>query len=40
MKHNVDAFDPTPSRDHGQRILFTGPDGIGEGFGRLLFCGF
>ena len=23
-----DSFDPTPSIRHGQRILFTGPDGI------------
>merc|ERR1711934_15870 len=24
----LDAFDPTPSKNFGQRILFTGPDGI------------
>merc|ERR1711974_276047 len=24
----LDAFDPTPSKDYGQRILFTGPDGM------------
>ena len=23
-----DSFDPTPSVNHGQRILYTGPDGI------------
>lgn len=25
---NTPWFDPVPSKDHGQRILFTGPDGM------------
>ena len=36
-KEIKDAFDPTPSRAYGQRVLFTGPDGIFWGWWNFIF---